>query len=165
MIPQKVIFTEEECNQIINFSKIDYTNWDIKDRKYQSYAITHNENTEWLFDRLKQFFEVETNQKIKNIKKTIHFHVFLNGSWFDVHNDERDNRVYGVGVLLNDNFTGGDFKFYDEKNTTLDKVQGNAYIFNVEINHEITPIVDGIRYSILWFLQRENINTNYNSLL
>ena len=73
--------------------------------------------------------------------------------------------MYGVGVLLNDKFDGGDFKFYDENNTTLDKTLGNAYIFNVETNHEITPIYDGTRYSILWFLQRENIDTNYNSLL
>ena len=165
MITQKVIFTEDECNQIINFSKIDYTDWDFKDRKYQSYSITYNKNTEWLFEKLKNFFEVETNQKVKNIKKTIHFHVFLNGSWFDVHNDVRENRMYGVGVLLNDKFDGGDFKFYDENNTTLDKTLGNTYIFNVETNHEITPIYDGIRYSILWFLQRENIDTNYNSLL
>lgn len=165
MITQKVIFTKEECNQIINFSKIDYTDWDLKDRKYHSSSITYNKNTEWLFERLKNFFEVETNQKIRNIKKTIHFHVFLNGSWFDVHNDVRENRMYGVGVLLNDKFDGGDFKFYDENNTTLDKILGNTYIFNVGTNHEITPIYDGTRYSILWFLQRENIDTNYNSLL
>ncbi len=165
MIKQKVIFTEDECNQIIQLSKNNYTNWDFKDRKYRSYSINYNENTEWLFNKLKSFFESETNERIKNIKKTIHFHVFLNGSWFDVHNDVRDNRVFGVGVLLNDNFKGGDFKFYGENNITLDKIQGNTYIFNVEINHEIAPIIEGTRYSILWFLQRENLHTNYNSLL
>ncbi len=165
MIVQKVIFNDYECDIIKDLSKKDYTNWDFKDRKYQSYSIDYNENTKWLFEKLKNFFETETNQKIKNLKKTVHFHVFFNGSWFDKHNDIRENRLFGVGALLNDDFEGGDFKFYDENETILDKIKGNAYIFNVETSHEITPIVEGTRYSILWFLQRENILTNYNSML
>lgn len=165
MIVQKVIFNDYECDKIIDLSKIDYTNWDFKDRKYQSYSIEYNENTEWLFKKLKDFFETETKEKIKNIKKTIHFHVFFGGSWFDKHNDLRENRVFGIGTLLNDDFKGGDFKFYDENKTILDKIKGNTYIFNVDINHEITSIIEGTRYSILWFLQRENIHTNYNTIL
>ena len=121
--------------------------------------------TNWLFDKLKKFVETETNIQIQTIKKTIHFHKFTKDDWFGKHNDNRDNRVYAVGVLLNDNFDGGDFKLYNPIEQTLNKVVGNTYLFDVRIEHEITPILDGERFSLLWFLQKENIKFDINKLI
>ena len=118
---QKILFNQQECESIIDITKSKKQNWNYKDRIYESTSIEYNKNTIWLFDKLTDFVEKETNIKIGIIKKTIHFHVFLNGSWFDVHNDERENRVYGVGALLNDKFDGGDFKFYDENKELFKK--------------------------------------------
>ena len=102
---------------------------------------------------MKDFVERETNIEIRTIKKTIHFHKFTKGDWFGKHNDVRDNRLYAVGVLLNDDFSGGDFKLYNPNEIILNKVIGNTYLFDVRIDHEITPILDGERYSLLWFLE------------
>jgi hypothetical protein len=66
---------------------------------------------------------------------------------------------------LNENFKGGDFKLYNPIEQTLDKVVGNTYLFDVRIEHEITPILDGERFSLLWFLQIENIKPKINKLL
>jgi hypothetical protein len=47
----------------------------------------------------------------------------------------------------------------------LDKVIGNTYLFDVKIDHEITSILEGERYSLLWFLQNEHIKIETNSLI
>ena len=70
-----------------------------------------------------------------------------------------------MGVLLNDNFSGGDFKLYNPNEIIVDKVVGNTYIFDVRIDHEITSILDGDRYSLLWFLQYEHIKIKTNKLI
>ena len=133
--------------------------------KYNSYEINYNETTKWIFQKLKNFFEIETDLKIIKLKEQIHLHKFTKGDWFGKHNDVRDNRLYAVGVLLNTDFEGGDFKLYSPNEYLLNKEIGNAYIFDVKTEHEITPILKGERYSLLWFLQKEHIKMEINKLI
>jgi len=137
----------------------------MSDRKYNSQPINYSLETKWLFDKLKDFVERETSIEIKTIKKTIHFHKFTKGDWFGKHNDIRDKRLYSIGVLLNDDFSGGDFKLYNPTEIILDKVIGNTYLFDVRIDHEIIPILEGKRYSLLWFLENEHIKIETNKLI
>ena len=165
MLKENVLFTKKECESIISYNETDITNWKMHDRKYNSQSINYSLETKWLFDKLKDFVERETNIEIRTIKKTIHFHKFTKGDWFGKHNDVRDDRVYAIGVLLNDSFDGGDFKLYNPTEQTLNKHIGNTYLFDVRIEHEITPILDGERFSLLWFLKKENIKFDINKLL
>jgi hypothetical protein len=165
MIIQQSLFTKEECDSIIICNDSDVTNWIMEDRNYNSQSIDYSLETNWLFNKLKIFVEENVDIKIKTLKKTIHFHKFTKGDWFGKHNDVRDNRVYAIGVLLNDTFIGGDFKLYNPDEIVLDKTVGNAYIFDVTIQHEITPILENERYSLLWFLQKEHIKFNSNKLI
>ena len=165
LIKQKILFTKEECELIVNLSKINQQDWKSKDRKYNSFTLNYNTDTDWLFGKLKSFFELDTQIEIIKLKSQIHFHKFTKGDWFGKHNDIRDNRIYAVGVLLNDNFEGGDFKLYNPEEQILDKIVGNAYIFDVRIEHEITTILNGERYSLLWFLQNDNIKLLKNKLI
>ena len=165
LIKQKVLFKKNECDLIRNLFKSNPQNWDLKDRKFNSEAINQSLETEWIFDKLKTFVETETDIQIRTIKKQIHFHRFKEGEWFGKHNDIRDMRLYAIGVLLNDDFGGGDFKLHNPNELTLDKFIGNTYIFDVRIEHEITPILYGERYSLLWFLQNEHIKTPTNTLI
>lgn len=165
LVKQKVLFSKQECEFVLNLIKSNLQNWNLKDRKYNSQPINYSLDTKWLFDKLKDFMKSETEIEIRKIKKTIHFHKFIKGDWFGKHNDVRDNRVYAVGVLLNDNFEGGDFKLYNPNEIILNKVVGNTYLFDVRIEHEITPILNGERYSLLWFLQYEHIKIQRNKKL
>ena len=165
LIKQKVLFKKNECDLIKTLLKINPQSWNLKDRSYNSYTINYNKNTEWIFDRLKLFFESETNIKIQKLKEQVHFHKFNKGDWFSKHNDIRDNRLYAVGVLLNDDFGDGDFKLYNPSEQILNKTIGNTYLFDVRIEHEITPITKGERYSLLWFLQNEHIKSQTNKLI
>ena len=165
ILEQKILFSKDECESIISYNNTHITNWTMGDRKYNSQPINYSLETKWLFDKLKDFVEKEATIRVRTIKKTIHFHKFTKGDWFGKHNDIRDNRVYAVGVLLNDNFEGGDFKLHNPNKITLNKIVGNTYIFDVRIYHEKTPILKGNRYSLLWFLQNEHIKIETNKLI
>lgn len=165
ILKEKILFSKGECDSIIWNMNNDITDWDSNDRKYNSQPINYNEKTKWLFEKIKNFFEEETGIKIIKIKEEIHFHKFIEGDWFGKHNDSRDKRLYSVGVLLNENFIGGDFKLYNPNEFILNKKIGNSYIFDVRIDHEITPILNGERYSLLWFLQREHLELETNKLI
>ena len=157
MIYQKVLFTGDECKTIINLNKNKSQSWEDSDRLYESLLIQYNSETMWLFDRLKSFFEDVTQIQMPNLNKDIHYHIFKKDNYFGLHSDDLTNRMYSMGVLLNDNFEGGDFILYDKNNLTLNKTIGNAYIFDVSIKHEITKIINGERYSIIWFITNDNI--------
>ena len=165
ILKEKILFNKEECESIISYNETHITNWRMGDRKYNSQPINYSLETKWLFDKLRNFVEGETNVRIRTIKKTIHFHKFTKGDWFGKHNDIRDDRVFAVGVLLNDGFEGGDFKLYDSSETIINKQTGNTYIFDVKIDHEITPILNGERYSLLWFLQNEHLEVKIDKLI
>jgi hypothetical protein len=165
ILKEKILFSKEESEFIVSYNETHITNWRMRDRNYNSQPINYSLETNWLFDKLKDFVERETNIEIRTIKKTIHFHKFMKGDWFGKHNDVRDNRLYAVGVLLNDGFEGGDFKLYNPNEIILNKVIGNTYLFDVRIDHEITPILKGERYSLLWFLENEHIKIETNKLI
>lgn len=164
ILKEEILFSSQECLSIIWNGK-DKTEWEMPDRKYDSVLINYNDDTKWIFDKLKNFFEDETGIKIIDIKKKIHFHKFIKGDWFDRHNDAREGRLYAVGVLLNEDFIGGDFKLYGQEELVLSKKTGNTYVFDTRIDHEISPILSGERYSLLWFLQKEHIKFEINKLL
>jgi hypothetical protein len=165
ILKEKILFSKEECESIISYNDTHITNWIMGDRKYNSQPINYSLKTQWLFDKLKKFVETETEIEFRSIKKQIHFHKFTKDDWFGKHNDVRNRRLYAIGVLLNDNFEGGDFKLYNPNQIILDKVIGNTYLFDVRIDHEITPILEGERYSLLWFLQNGHIKIETNKML
>ena len=165
LLNQRVLFSKEECESIVWNVNQSIANFHMTNRKYHSQPINYSLENKWLFDKLTYFFESETGLRIIKNKEEIHFHKFTKGDWFDKHNDIKDDRVYAVGVLLNDVFEGGDFKLYVPNEIVLNKIIGNTYIFDVTITHEITPILEGERYSLLWFLGNEHIKFKTNKLL
>jgi Rps23 Pro-64 3,4-dihydroxylase Tpa1-like proline 4-hydroxylase len=165
LLNQKVLFNKVECESIVWNVNESIANFDMSNRKYHSQPIKYSPNIDWLFDKLKNFFEQETGLQIIKNKEEIHFHKFVKGNWFDKHNDVKNSRMYAVGVLLNDNFEGGDFKLYNPNEIILDKVIGNTYLFDVRIDHKITPVLEGERYSLLWFLENKHIKIKTNKLI
>jgi len=162
---QKTLFSKEECSLILGLTKSNLKDWRLFDRAYHSRTIQHGDSTKWVFEKLKSFFELETGLQIIKLKNEIHFHKFIEGDCFKIHSDDIDNRLYAVGVLLNSDFSGGDFKLYANKDVVLNKELGNSYIFDVRIKHEITEVLKGERYSLLWFLHNEHIKFQTNKLI
>jgi predicted 2-oxoglutarate/Fe(II)-dependent dioxygenase YbiX len=162
---QQKIFNKDECEKIINTIKSKKEKSESNDRRYESKSIEYNDNTKWIFEKLKHFFEKETNDTIISLKEKIHFHQFVKGDFFGKHNDSMNRSVYGVGCLLNDDYEGGDFIFYKNPEVVIQKQVGNSYIFNVNIEHEVKEITYGNRFSLLWFLEDVNLKVKNNTFL
>lgn len=158
MILQKEIFSKDECDTIIDsVKKIETFEWQKPDRKYTSSQIYKSNETIWIFDKLKNYFESETNNKLLNNIERIHFHKFTINNFFNIHNDLRDERLFSIGVILNDEYEGGEFVLYGNEKTLINKTIGNCYIFDAGIPHEILEITNGTRYSIIVFIKKDNI--------
>ena len=165
LINQKLLFNSAECQEIIDLNKTEIRYWNTSIYEYHSKGILYTDDTAWIFDRLSNYFIEQTGTDIIKMKEEIHFHIFKDGDRFEKHNDDKRNRVFGVGVLLNDTFDGGDFIFYDKTPITIDKVSGNSYIFDVSTEHEVKQINSGVRYSLLWFLEGNNLKVKKNSFI
>jgi predicted 2-oxoglutarate/Fe(II)-dependent dioxygenase YbiX len=77
------------------------------------------------------------------------------GGYFCKHVDEspNNNRTVSCSLMLNDDYEGGTFAFFDGE-LKYDLKKGDALIFpsNYLYPHEVMPITKGTRYSIVtWF--------------
>ena len=67
-------------------------------------------------------------------------------------------RKITMAVLLSDKFEGGAFEFasYDKEKCTIHPIevtQGSAIVFPSYMDHRVTPVTKGIRYSLItWFV-------------
>jgi predicted 2-oxoglutarate/Fe(II)-dependent dioxygenase YbiX len=70
-----------------------------------------------------------------------------------VDNASGGQRMLSCSFLLNDEFEGGEFAFFD-KEIKYNLIKGDAILFpsNFMYPHEVMPILSGTRYSIItWF--------------
>ncbi len=63
-------------------------------------------------------------------------------------------RKLSMSILLNEDYEGGDFKFYGDKETALkEKTKGSILVFPSYMVHKVNPITKGTRYSLVaWFV-------------
>ena len=87
-----VRFSKEECKGIIALSKTyppthSETLFKRKDFNYYYHLIMREESTQWIFDRVKEYLEVEYPGNTSNKMPCIFLHKYLVGSKFGRHND------------------------------------------------------------------------------
>jgi len=170
MFIQKVIFTKEECDKIIELTKeVSKTDGYLKYKadninvSFDEYKLKQSETTNWIIERLKEFIENIAKIKTKSLKKDAHILCYGIDGEFSKHIDwnptSSDVRVYTIGVLLNIDFENGDLLVYEtEKPSYLKKECGNCYIFNSTIEHQVNKITKGKRYSLIIHLLNSEIN-------
>ena len=172
MIKQEKLFTKQECDKIIKYSNV-YKNTDkefhpnvtvINNRlvssngalSYDVFVIPNDINTEWFFNKLINWFclhsgiKLNPNQKIQ--KCTLH--CYNTGDKFPKHIDLTklsEDRRYNLGIQLNNNYEGGEYLCWDDKNNEvlLSKETGTAIMYHCRISHEIKEITKGERWSIV----------------
>jgi hypothetical protein len=74
------------------------------------------------------------------------------GQLIGPHVDDQEPRVLSMSIALNDDYTGGEFKFWDDPPIRLNA--GCAIMFppNFMYSHQILPVTSGVRYSMItWF--------------
>ena len=170
-----ISFTKEECKKIIKMSDVlegvyrDGINANVARPRetisYTYYNIYSNLVTQWIFDRLYQYLDVEKNLKINNPLDVIHLHKYNEGNLFEKHRDiYYPNQVLNIGVCLNDDYEGGEFMLFDPIEN-LPKQEGYIYSFKNTRYHEVTELTKGIRYSLIAFLYKDNLKNNNKNLL
>jgi predicted 2-oxoglutarate/Fe(II)-dependent dioxygenase YbiX len=78
------------------------------------------------------------------------------GQFYKQHVDsfKQEQRALSCSFVLNDDYEGGEFAFFDRK-IKLKPKKGSVVMFpsNFMYPHEIMPVQNGIRYSIItWFV-------------
>ena len=93
-----------------------------------------------------------------NANDTGYEHLLYKGSekgTYTTHTDSFDSapRLISISILLNDNFDGGNFCFFDEH--ILEKKIGSAVVFpsNFCFPHSVLPVSNGDRHAIITWLR------------
>lgn len=157
------MFTKEECEKIISIASSSFMN-DSKtyfrydeNIKYKVSNLIRDENTDWIFDKILNFFTNKTGIKIKKPLNILHIHNYKEGDYFKKHKDNLyPSQIHNIGVCLNDDYVGGEFVLY-EPYEVLPKKQGEIYTFQSLRLHEVKKIESGERWSIIAFLHIENL--------
>jgi hypothetical protein len=162
---QKVIFTKEECHEIIKFFKEKEKNVKMPAGQtrvnYKGYLLP-NEDGKNLLEKLYKFFEDETGLKLNKFPKENYFMQYTEGDVFSQHTDEYGERVWIIGLQLSEEseYEGADFIFYTEnENILIDKSVGNCFITKANVSHEVKKLTKGNRYSFVSFPDQTSLQT------
>ena len=124
--------------------------------------MTANEKAGWKYD-----IESAEPMQITRYKKGEFYNFHKDGKGdhltaYDIPNNEFMHghvRKLSMTVLLNDNYEGGEFQFatYNQEKceivTPKFNKTGSIVIFPSDVEHRVTPVTKGIRYSlVVWFL-------------
>ena len=170
ILKEKILFSKEECDYIINLSKeLDEIppygyNKNLK-ISYSVWPVNRNNKTQWIFDKIFLYFTNKTNIKIKKELDKIYIHKYTKGQQFGKHADTYyKTQIHNVGVCLNDDYGGGEFVLYNPE-IILPKKQGSIYTFPSARMHEVKEILTGERWSIIGFLHIDNLDFPKKSLI
>lgn len=122
-----------------------------------------------LLDKLNEFNIISLPAYLKVIKYT-------KGSFFKKHKDTYDDiknrkRYKTMVVQLSPatDYRGGDLKVFTNSNegeySVVSRQQGSVSIFPSDYTHEVLKITNGIRYTIVMWLESDNFNGNKKILI
>ena len=94
--------------------------------------------------------------QITRYKKNGHYDFHFDGNGFtrsQVENKfiKNKTRKLSMTIVLNDNYEGGEFEFFNNKSLIKEKT-GTIIVFPSYIVHKVKPVTKGTRYSlVVWF--------------
>ncbi len=122
------------------------------------YMLSANEQAGWKYD----IVAAENCQATRYTKDGFYeWHKDGIGSHNEVINEPDNEFLHGntrklsMSIVLNSNFEGGDFEMVglDDENKVPKLEEGSIIIFPSFMEHRVTPVTKGIRYSLVaWFV-------------
>lgn len=174
MLVQSILFTKEECERIIDLKNVypllgDNGRWDeFDDFRYKFYNLNYSSDIGWIVKRMCDFFEKEMNLHIFSRPIKLNLHHFTIGDEFGKHIDTGNPiKEWNIGIILNEDFIGGDYIIYDKDDNpiVINKKTGNVCIFQSQVPHQVTPLIEGERWSIAMFIHKFRMEPNKNKLI
>jgi PKHD-type hydroxylase len=99
------------------------------------------------------------------------FTEYKEDEYFDWHTDSTDtiyrDRFTSIVIQLNDTYQGGILEIKNIKGelVPIENKIGTLYIFNSRLSHRVTPVVDGIRYSLVNWVSLVKTDSKKQNLL
>ena len=170
LLEMKKELTKEGCQEIIHVAK----SWDKAEvegvDKIRKSKISWT-NDQWLVDLVWEYMEsynevTGLNYDLSGVE-AIQITKYEKGDYYDFHIDGKGthkNTVNGtvrkisMTIQLNDDYEGGDFQVALCKGgkvilETLEKGLGSIIVFPSILEHCVTPVTSGTRYSLVaWFI-------------
>ena len=162
---------QKECKTLLDYS---LNNLDLNIAKVltdDGAVVDSHRKSKIGFDRYSEFdflnkkvMELITNNvsvkghDIEWNSRGYQFTSYKRGDYYNWHTDASDKRYCSVVIQLNEDYEGGDLELdLDGKKTSLNKGIGNSVIFLSSINHRVTEILSGTRYSLVnWLILSQN---------
>jgi PKHD-type hydroxylase len=175
--------SHEECDFILNKCKEELTLSDAKvyhDNSNNRFTkTTRKSSIGWISDL--GFL----NERLKNkLKETFNingmdvtglgnfqFTEYKEGEYFDWHTDSTDviyrDRFTSIVIQLNDTYEGGVLEIKNIKGeiVPVENKIGTLYIFNSRLLHRVTPVIEGVRYSLVNWISLVKTNSTKQNLL
>ena len=161
---------EEELVDSLVYNPIEGNNLNKKSRDSRQNFVDIPE----LKDKINELIKTEIKIKgfdIEQIEENFQFTKYNVNSHFDWHNDSSSHgyRFCTIVVQLNDDYEGGEllykknnnnFKYEHENIVEFERGLGNLYIFNSSLQHKVNPVIKGVRYSLVNWLNLKPKNNN-----
>ena len=158
------LLTIEECSEIINFVE-ENPNWDYHNNLDSSgntsskYFLKNLDGNDLVINKFKNYINSNFPFRVDNVN--IFVLKYLQGGFFHRHIDRVEHSemhkdfVCNINVILNDEFSGGEFWVNDEP--FIGNTPGMVYYYNSTQWHEVKPILSGTRYSMLCYIRERDI--------
>jgi len=167
MFNQEIILTPEECQSIIDMnhgfsrSKLitDENNYTNSYRtSYDCWIRTSDTIRDLLLPKLSKYNIISLPSHSNILRYQV-------GQEFKRHRDQGDNqstneRYKTLIIQLSDNYKGGEFIVWDDDKVICDTTIGNMILFPSKLLHQAKPVLEGVRYSMVYFLKMNNFNIN-----
>lgn len=166
MFNQEIILTSEECQSIIDMnngfspSKVIYNDAKGKTSNYRTsydcWIRTSDTIRDLLLPKLSKYNITSLPPHFNILKYEI-------GQEFKKHrdsglNEQTTKRIKTLIIQLSDNYKGGELVIWDDDKIICDTTIGNMILFPSKLLHQAKPVLEGIRYSMVYFLKPEHFN-------
>lgn len=169
--------TIEECNLILNKCKEDlilsdaevYGNNDKLRKSSVGWISDLGFLNDRLINKLKETFNIN-GMEVTGLGD-YQFTEYKEGEYFDWHTDSTTtiyrDRFTSIVIQLNDTYEGGVLEIINIKGelVPIENKIGTLYIFNSRLLHRVTPVVDGIRYSLVNWISLVKTDSKKQKLL
>jgi PKHD-type hydroxylase len=174
----------EECDLILNKCNAELTlseaavygedsNTLTKDKKSRKSSVGFISDlgflNERLTNKLKETFNIN-GMEVTGLGN-FQFTEYKEGEYFDWHTDSTNtiyrDRFTSIVIQLNNTYEGGVLEIKNLKGETLpiENKIGTLYIFNSRLLHRVTPVIDGVRYSLVNWISLIKTNSTKQNLL
>lgn len=173
--------TESECENIIEYSTSKFelhagkligrvSNENV--RKSNIAHINYNDQFPYFSAKIKNeiipLFDLKGVELDDTFENTFQFTKYGQGDFYDWHTDSvnrntdlSNKRYCSIVIQLNNEYEGGDLEMrpFNELDDIIvfKRGIGNMFIFLSDIEHRVSPVIKGVRHSIVgWFYLKKN---------